>query len=129
MKLLLDTHIALWAITDDVRLTRRARDLILDSGNDIYFSAVNTWEIAIRHSMGGDVPGTAAEAEADFLLSGYLPLNITPRHTLEVEKLPRLHRDPFDRLLIAQATVEGMQLLTVDSSIEKYPSSCILMVN
>lgn len=128
MKLLLDTHVAIWAVTDDANLSRRARDLILDAQNEIFFSAVNTWEIAIKHSVGGDVPCSAAQAEEDFLASGYRPLNVTPRHTVAVEKLPLLHKDPFDRLLMAQALSEPMYLVTHDEKIEQYKLPFVYIV-
>jgi PIN domain nuclease of toxin-antitoxin system len=129
VKLLLDTHIALWAVTDDPRLSQRARQLILDGTNEVYFSAVSTWEIAIKRAIGGDIPCSAREAEEDFVASGYRPLHIEPRHTIQVEALPLHHRDPFDRLLIAQATMEMMMLLTADQAFEKYQSPFITMVN
>jgi PIN domain nuclease of toxin-antitoxin system len=120
VKLLLDTHIALWAVADDANLSKLARELILAAQNEIFFSAVSTWEIATKRSIGGDIPCTASQAEEDFLASGYRPLSVTPQHTIAVEKLPLLHKDPFDRLLIAQALSEPMYLVTHDEKIGQY---------
>jgi PIN domain nuclease of toxin-antitoxin system len=126
MRLLLDTHVALWAITDDPRLSARARVLIADPANTVVVSAVSVWEIAIKHALGrGDMPISGQEALRYFLDSGYLLLDITPGHAAAVERLPPLHADPFDRLLVAQALDEPLRLLTRDAQVAAYSDSII----
>jgi PIN domain nuclease of toxin-antitoxin system len=117
--LLLDTHVALWALTDDPRLSQRARALIEEPANDIVVSAASVWEIAIKHALGrGDMPISGDQALDWFRQAGYQLLPIAPEHAAAVEHLPDHHRDPFDRLLVAQATTEPLRLLTHD------PPSC-----
>lgn len=124
MRLLLDTHVALWAITDDARLTSRARELIMAESAEIFISAVVLWEIAIKHALGrtgpSAMPVSGAQAQAWFEASNFRSLSITAAHTLAVETLPPHHADPFDRLLIAQAITEPMRLLTHDAAMAAY---------
>ena len=121
MNLLLDTHIALWAITDDPKLGRAARQAILAPGATVWVSAASVWEIAIKHSLGQDsMPISGHEALGYFRDAGYLLLGIKPEHAAAVERLPPLHADPFDRLLVAQAQVEPMRLLTRDEKVAAY---------
>ncbi len=121
MKLLLDTHIALWAITDNPRLSTTARDLILNNSNDIYFSAATVWEIAIKHRLARkDMPISGHEAATYFAAAGYIELPISSAHSAATEKLPLHHSDPFDRILVAQATTEPMHLLTHDRTLKLY---------
>jgi PIN domain nuclease of toxin-antitoxin system len=115
VRLLLDTHIALWALTDDARLSARARALIKDPANQVAVSAASVWEIAIKHALGrGDMPVSGGAALNWFRQAGYDLLPVTPDHAAAVEALPDHHRDPFDRLLIAQATSEPVRLITRD---------------
>jgi PIN domain nuclease of toxin-antitoxin system len=117
MSLLVDTHVVLWWLADDATLTAdlRAR---LDHDPDVYLSPVTIWEIAIKRSLGKlDKPADLAERVRD---SGFRPLNITAEHGLVAGRLPLIHRDPFDRMLIAQAQVEHLTLVTRDSEIPKY---------
>lgn len=124
VRLLLDTHIALWAIADSRRLSKVARDLIRSPEASIWVSVATIWEIAIKHAMGkGDMPESSAVALRYFRDSGYRFLPVEPEHAVAVEAMPVIHRDPFDRLLIAQAAHEGMILLTSDAVIAKYPGS------
>lgn len=129
MRLLLDTHIALWSLTDDPRLSRKARDLILDPANAVFVSAVTLWEIAIKHGLDrtgpNAMPISAQEAQALFTASGYALIPITPEDAVLVGALPRIHGDPFDRLLAAQSMVGGFQLLTHDATLAMYHSSII----
>ena len=126
MKLLLDTHVALWAITDDVKLGHFAKSLILAPDNDIWVSVVSLWEIAIKHSLRKEgMPISASEALDYFVASGYNLLSIEAKHTLLLSELPLHHQDPFDRLLIAQARTESMQLMSRDGHIAKYKDSVI----
>ena len=121
MKLLLDTHIALWAITDNPRLSATARDLILNISNEIYFSAATVWEIAIKHRLKRkEMPISGHEAAAFFVEAGYIELPIRATHSAATENLPLHHSDPFDRILVAQAITEPMHLLTHDRTLKLY---------
>ncbi|MEN8255890.1 MAG: type II toxin-antitoxin system VapC family toxin [Verrucomicrobiota bacterium] len=128
MRILLDTHIALWALTDSPRLPEEARTRILDAGNSIHFSAATVWEIAIKHRLArGDMPVSGAEARQLFNEAGYLELPVTSQHAAATEKLPMHHADPFDRMLVAQALAEPMRLLTHDRKLPIY-SDCVQYV-
>ena len=128
MNLLLDTHVALWAITDNPNLLPKARELIYAPRNMVWVSAVSVWEIAIKHSLGrGDMPVSGQDALRYFRQSGYRLLVIEPEHAAAVEDLPGHHQDPFDRLLVAQALVEPMRLLTHDATVARYSDTIILV--
>jgi PIN domain nuclease of toxin-antitoxin system len=131
VRLLLDTHIALWAITDDARLPTNARDLIADLGNEIVISAASVWEITIKHALARglptDMPVSGPDSVQYFRASGYTLLSITAGHAAAVADLPPLHRDPFDRLLVAQALYEPLRLVTHDTDLCGY-SDAILVV-
>jgi PIN domain nuclease of toxin-antitoxin system len=121
VNLLLDTHVALWAITDSPRLAAKARDLIAEPANTVWVSVASLWEITIKHSLGrGDMPISGAQAKAWFEQSGYRLLNIEASHVLGVADLPALHNDPFDRLLVAQALTEPLRLITHDAQVARY---------
>ena len=123
MRLLLDTHIALWAVANSPRLSRMARELILSAENSVWVSSASIWEIAIKHALGrGDMPVSGVRANELFTLSGYLPLAIDAKHAASVALLPQqgAHADPFDRMLIAQARAESMTLLTHDGEVAAY---------
>ena len=126
MNLLLDTHIALWAITDSPRLTAQARELIESPRATVWVSAATVWEIAIKHSLGrGDMPVSGQEALGYFRQSGYRLLAVEPEHAAAVETLPAHHADPFDRILVAQALTEPMRLLTHDAMVARYLDTII----
>lgn len=128
MRLLLDTHIALWAIADSPRLPARERALILDPGNDVVVSAASVWEIAIKHALGrGDMPLSGAQAVEYFSQAGYEWLPVLPGHAAAIGNLPAHHADPFDRLLIAQALTEPLRLLTHDAVLARYSAAVILI--
>ncbi len=128
MRLLLDTHIALWAITDDPKLPTRARELILAPENEIYISAASVWEIAIKHTLGRHtIPISGEEARNYFAEAGYIPLPITDQHAAATETLPPLHADPFDRILVAQALTEPLKLVTHDATVAGYSDSILLV--
>jgi len=128
MKLLLDTHIALWAVSDDPRLSAKARELIAAPRNLVWVSAVSIWEIAIKHGLGrGDMPISGAEALEYFMQSGYRMLPVLPDHAAAVEALPAHHQDPFDRLLVAQSLAEPLRLLTHDATVARYSDTVILI--
>ena len=126
MNLLLDTHVALWAITDSPRLSRQARDLIESPKTLVWVSAASVWEIAIKRSLGkGEMPVSSTDAVRYFQESGYRFLAITAEHAVAVEGLPAHHQDPFDRILIAQALVEPMRLMTHDALVARYSDTII----
>lgn len=126
MNLLLDTHVALWAITDDARLSSRARQLILAPRATVWVSAVSVWEIALKHGLGrGEMPVSGEDALRYFQQSGYRLLAVEPEHAAAVEGLPAHHQDPFDRLLVAQALIEPMRLMTHDGMVARYSDTIV----
>lgn len=126
MNLLLDTHVALWAITDNPKLPQSARDLITSPKTNVWVSAANIWEIAIKYSLGrGDMPVSSQDAKRYFQESGYRFLAIEAEHAIAVEELPSHHQDPFDRILVAQALVEPMRLMTHDPLVALYSDTII----
>jgi PIN domain nuclease of toxin-antitoxin system len=129
MRLLLDTHIALWAIADHPNLSAKARRLIDDPDNQIVVSAATIWEIAIKHALarGGpnDMPISGEEALGYFRDAGFEVLDISATHTVGVEALAPLHTDPFDRMLVAQAMAVPLRLLTHDQRVAAYSDSII----
>ena len=124
MKLLLDTHLLLWAAGDSHRLSVAARALLDDPENEPYFSAASLWETAIKYSLGRDDfevdPGVLRRGLLD---SGYRELAVTSAHAVTITQLPPLHKDPFDRILVAQSLAEGITLLTSDALVAQYPGS------
>lgn len=126
MNLLLDTHVALWAITDSSKLTQKARELIQSPKATVWISVASVWEIAIKRSLGrGDMPVSSQDAVRYFNESGYRLLAIEAEHVIAVEELPPHHQDPFDRILVAQALVEPMRLMTHDPLVSLYGDSII----
>ena len=122
MKLLLDTHLLLWALDASPQLSRTARRLIADEENELYFSVISLWEIVIKNGRGKrDFNFDASLVRRELKENDYDELAVRGDHALAVGTLPPIHRDPFDRLLIAQAIVEGITLLTVDPAIARYP--------
>jgi PIN domain nuclease of toxin-antitoxin system len=121
VRLLLDTQIVLWALAGSARLGATARRLIVDPANDIYVSTASIWEIAIKHALGrGDMPVSGARAAELCAEAGYRELPVAWRHAVVVETLPPLHADPFDRILVAQASAEPMRLLSRDAAVAGY---------
>ena len=128
MNLLLDTHIALWSITNDSKLSPYGRELISDPQNTVWVSSVNVWEISIKNSLNKKVlPVSGKEALQYFRQAGYQFLPVEPQHTVLVEDLALHHQDPFDRLLIAQALSEPMRLITHDAKVARYSDTIILI--
>ncbi|ASC07519.1 MULTISPECIES: type II toxin-antitoxin system VapC family toxin [Acetobacteraceae] len=122
MRLLLDTHLLLWAAGEPDKLSARARTLMEDPGNDLVFSAASLWEITIKTGLGrADFQVDPHLLRRGLIENGYEELPITSQHALAVGQLPDVHRDPFDRILVAQATVEGLLLLTHDPLVKAYP--------
>jgi PIN domain nuclease of toxin-antitoxin system len=118
MRVLLDTHVFLWCVNDDRRLTKAARSVIV-AATEVYVSSASIWEASIKRGLG------KLEVDIDALIlaitaSGYVELPITARHASAVARLPDLHRDPFDRMLIAQAVTEPLRFLTADATLKKY---------
>lgn len=126
MNLLLDTHVALWAITDSPKLPKKAREMIDSPRSSIWISAATIWEIAIKHSLRrGDMPVSSQDALRYFQESGYRFLPIEPEHAAAVEDLAAHHADPFDRVLVAQAIIEPMRLMTHDPIVARYSDTVI----
>lgn len=122
MKLLLDTHLLLWAAGQPERLSAAARTLLQDPANELLFSPASLWEVAIKNRLGrADFRVDPRLLRRGLIDNGYVELPITSEHAVATDGLPDIHRDPFDRILIAQATVEGVLLLTVDEVVTRYP--------
>jgi len=128
MRLLLDTHVLLWALTNAPRLRPAARALILDEANALHFSAVSIAEISVKYALRRpDFLFDPQEVRHELLDNGYSELALTGLHAEAVGGLPAIHRDPFDRLLVAQAIAEGMTLLTGDAMVARYPGAIRLV--
>lgn len=122
MKLLLDTHLLLWAAGQPEKLSAKARQLLEDPGHALYFSAASIWEIAIKRTLGReDFRVEPRVLRRGLLDNGYDELAISSDHALATDGLPLLHKDLFDRILIAQAVAEGVTLLTADPVVAAYP--------
>lgn len=122
MRYLLDTHTFLWCTGEPGRLPARVRALVEDPDNEIVFSCVSAWEIAIKVPLGRlQVPGNVLEVIPRRLLDyGFVALSIELQHVLAVARLPLLHRDPFDRLLVCQAQIENLPILSTDGALAQY---------
>lgn len=126
MKLLLDTHILLWAASAPHKLPSKIRDLIEDQNNELYFSAASLWEIVIKNRLGrADFVVDPRVFRTALIDHGYKEISINSEHVLLVHDLPPLHKDPFDRILVAQGSIEGMGLLTVDQTVIDYGGTVI----
>lgn len=122
MKLLLDTHLLLWAASSPERLPATLRALLEEPQNELFFSAASLWEIVIKRGLGrSDFQVDARALRRGLRDNGYQELAITGEHALFIDSLPPIHKDPFDRVLVAQATVEGITLLTADALVAQYP--------
>ena len=122
MKLLLDSHLLLWTAGQPDRLSAEARKFIDNPDNELLFSAASLWEIIIKRGLGRDDFKVDARVLRRALLdNGYSELPVVSDHVVAIDGLPPIHKDPFDRLLVAQATVEGITLLTTDFLVAKYP--------
>jgi PIN domain nuclease of toxin-antitoxin system len=123
VRLLLDTHLLLWAAGPSPRLSAQARQLIGDPENELLFSAASLWEVAIKTGRGrDDFRVDARLLRRNLLNNGYRELAVIGEHGAAVSDLPPLHRDPFDRILVAQSVVEGITLLTSDPLVAQYPA-------
>ena len=124
MKLLLDTHLLLWAAGQPEKLSVAARELFEDSENELWFSAASLWEVAIQAGLGRDDFRVEPRLLRRGLLdNGYRELPVTSAHAVALDTLPPIHKDPFDRILIAQAQVEGVLLVTSDEAVSQYPGT------
>jgi PIN domain nuclease of toxin-antitoxin system len=122
VNILADTHILLWASDAPHRLSKATITLLTDAGNNIYFSPMSIWEVSIKGALGRrDFQFDPRILRRNLLDNGYTELPVTSQHAIAVQTLPLIHKDPIDRLLIAQAQVEGFTLLTADAKIAKYP--------
>jgi PIN domain nuclease of toxin-antitoxin system len=122
MRLLPDTHILLWTIAESRRLSAAARALIGEPDNELTFSSVSLWEVAIKAGRGrDDFRIDVSSLRRSLFDNGYAELPMTGAHAAALAGLPAIHRDPFDRMLVAQAIVEGLTLLTSDPMVAKYP--------
>ena len=122
MKLLLDTHLLLWAAGEPNRLSTAALRLIDNRANELFFSAASIWEVAIKRGLGRtDFQADPRLLRRGLLDNGYSELPILSDHVVVIDSLPPIHKDPFDRLLVAQASVEGITLLTADPVVSEYP--------
>lgn len=121
MNLLLDTHLLLWAASEPQRLSAKTRTLLLDPANQLVFSSASLWEISIKNGLArSDFNVDPRRLWRMLLVNGYRELPVTSEHAVAVNDLPPLHKDPFDRILVAQARVEGLTLLTMDKAVAKY---------
>jgi len=118
MKVLLDTHLLLWVAGSPKRLSKEARTILEDPLNELLFSAVSLWEIAIKQGLDrSDFQVDARVLRRGLLDNGYLELPINSAHAVSIASMPSRHKDPFDRIIVAQATVEGITLLTTDAMV------------
>lgn len=130
VKLLVDTHLLLWSLVDDSRLSDRARSLMSDPGNTVVASQVVLWETAAKRALGryaADFPFSPEQVRSELSLAGADWLSLDDRHLFMLASLPLHHRDPFDRLLIAQALSEPMRLLTHDKLLARYSDTVIVV--
>ena len=122
MNLLLDTHLLIWAASTPEQLSSEALSLLQNAKYQLYFSAVNLWEITIKHGLGRqDFRVDPSLLHRGLIENGYIELVVKSFHCIALEQLPAIHKDPFDRMLVAQAVSEGMLLLTSDSVVAEYP--------
>jgi PIN domain nuclease of toxin-antitoxin system len=122
MKLLLDTHLLVWSAWTPRRISSVARSLISNPDNELFFSAASLWEIAIKQGLGkNDFEIDARVLRRGLLDNDYSELPVTGDHAVAIRSFPLIHKDPFDRILVAQATVEGITLLTADPIVARYP--------
>ena len=129
MRLIIDTQIAVWSLVNDQRLSDTARRMITDPTHEVYISVSSLWEIAIKHRLNrrpyDGIPFTAQQAWSKLIERGYTFLPVMDVHAVAVDDLPLIHRDPFDRLLVAQAMAEPMRLATADAILTRYTDLAI----
>lgn len=122
MRLLLDTHVLVWMTSESRRLSANARNLLGDPDNELLYSVVSLWELAIKYGLRrADIFLDPRALRRELRDNGFVELDITGEHAVAIDQLPPLHRDPFDRLLIAQSIVESITLITADPVVARYP--------
>lgn len=126
MRLLLDTHIAIWLVRDATELSAQARRLILEA-EEVHFSSASLWEATIKVGLG-KLPLDPQRLADQLQRAGIRPLGVTWQHALAVHRLPPIHKDPFDRLLVAQAMAEPLHLLTHDAALAPYSADLVILV-
>ena len=119
MRLLLDTHVLLWWLADDRKLGKTAREIIANPNNDVHVSTASVWEAAIKAALGR-LEVELDDLEEAIVRNGFQPLPIGFRHAVTAGRLPSVHRDPFDRMLVAQASVEELRIVSHDQVFERY---------
>ena len=128
MKLLLDTHILLWAADGSRRLSDTARRLIEDPCNELFFSVASIWEVAIKSALRRpDFQVDPVKLRDALRANGYAELSISSSHALAIQHLPQFHKDPFDHMLIAQASMHGATLVTADETVGRYPGNIMVV--
>ena len=127
MKLLLDTCSFIWLTTDAPELSKRARELFTDPNNDVFLSTVSVWEIAVKNNLGRLPLPASPEVFVPFQREqhGIESLALDEESCLQLLRLPRIHQDPFDRMLVCQAVVHGLSILTPDPLVKQYPVRCL----
>lgn len=126
MKLLLDTHVLLWAAGEPDKLSETSRLLLQDETNDLFFSSASIWEIVIKRGLGrDDFRVDPLRLRKMLVMNGYTEISVASDHALAVDGLPPLHKDPFDRILLAQARTEGLSLITADEQLTRYGEGII----
>lgn len=133
MNILLDTHIALWILSDDARLSDVARNLIQNPDNEVFYSVISMWEVSIKHTVGKNMPLSGKEFLLFCEAAGFRKLELDTSHVFNLETLVQKenseeHKDPFDKMLLAQAKAEGMVLLTHDAKFNTWQENCYLVV-
>jgi PIN domain nuclease of toxin-antitoxin system len=124
--LLVDTHLLLWAAGEPQRLSKKARRLLDDPDSQLWFSAVSLWEVAIKHGLGRkDFRVDPRRLRRGLIDNGWRELTISSEHVVATLDLPPLHKDPFDRMLVAQAQVEGLALVTSDELVARYAGNIV----
>jgi PIN domain nuclease of toxin-antitoxin system len=123
VRLLLDTHVLVWMTSESRRLSADARNLLGDPDNELLYSVVSLWELAIKYGLRRtEILLDPRAMRRELLDSGFVELDVTGEHVVAIGRLPPLHRDPFDRLLIAQSIIEGITLITADPIVARYPA-------
>lgn len=126
MRVLLDTHVYLWALQDDPRMPASFRETVRDTSNVVAVSAVCVWEAAVKHAAGRLELHPEVDLVEDIAASGFQELSVTAAHAARSAALPAIHADPFDRLLVAQAMEDDLRLATVDERVWQYPGVLLL---
>ena len=130
MNILLDTHIAIWALLNSPKLTQKSRDLLEDPDNTFYYSVVSVWEVMLKKTAHPENMDLSADMFSDYCKkAGFVPLRLEEKHIFALRSFPSAvegHKDPFDRVLLAQAKTERLYLLTNDSKLPLYQETCVI---